>query len=229
MNTLLRIIDFETTGFEPPAEVIEVGMADLHGDLSIVLGPSYLCHADEVPAESRAIHHIWPEDLVGLPKFDPRVEIDRAHRDGVRAFVAHNAEFEQRWMGDEIPFICTYKASLRMLEFAPTHTNFGLAYFLMDNGLISIERKLMTPSHRSLPDATVTAHLLRLLISEGATVEQLVQWTKEPRLLPTCPIGKWRGSPWSEVDLGFLEWVLGKDFDDDVKWNVRNEIANRNS
>jgi exodeoxyribonuclease X len=175
------------------------------------------------------VHHIWPEDVAGLAKFDPQREITRATEDGVTAFVAHNSEFEEQWMGGEIPFICTYKASLRMLEFAPTHSNFGLAYFLMDNGLISIDRALMSPAHRALPDAIVTAHLLRLLMSEGATMDQLLQWSREPRLLPTCPIGKWRGVAWSEIDSDYLEWVLSKDFDDDVKWNVRNELANRSA
>jgi exodeoxyribonuclease X len=208
--SIIRIIDFETNGLAPPSKVIEVGMADLNTkDRSIKAGPSYYCGADELPAESRAVNHIWSEDIAGLPEFDKNAEFERAKTDNVVAFAAHNAAFEDQWMeGSPVPFICTYKAALRMLDFAPTHSNYGLAYFLMDHGLISIDRADMTPAHRSLPDAVVTAHLLRLLLDEGATIEQLLQWTAEPRKLPTCPIGAWRGSRWADVDIGFLNWIL---------------------
>lgn len=49
-----------------------------------------------------------------------------------------------------------------------------------------------------------------------------------PALLPTCPIGKFRGKPWSEVDGGFLEWMLRQaDMAADLKWNADREISRR--
>ena len=51
---------------------------------------------------------------------------------------------------------------------------------------------------------------------------------KEPRLLPKCPIGKFRGQPWSEVEAGFLGWMLRQEsMEEDLKWNARREIARR--
>jgi exodeoxyribonuclease X len=227
--SILRIIDFETTGLAPPAEVIEVGLCDFDTttrEITPLL--DYYCRADIIPPEARAVHHIFPEDVVHFSPFDANKEIERAKEDGVAAFVAHNADFESQWLPSDIPFICTYKAALRMLDFAPLHSNFGLGYWLMDHGLIDVSRDLISPAHRAMPDAVMTAHLLRLLISEGATIAELIQWTGEPRLLPTCPIGQWRGSPWSDVDIGFLNWMLSKDdMEADLKWNARKEVEKR--
>jgi exodeoxyribonuclease X len=62
----------------------------------------------------------------------------------------------------------------------------------------------------------------------GATGREMIAWTKEPRLLPTCPIGKFRGKPWPEVEAGFLGWMLRQPtMEADLKWNAEREIARR--
>jgi len=56
----------------------------------------------------------------------------------------------------------------------------------------------------------------------------MAKWTREPRLLPRCPIGKHRGKPWSEVETGFLRWMLNQaDMEDDLKWNAERALADR--
>jgi exodeoxyribonuclease X len=56
----------------------------------------------------------------------------------------------------------------------------------------------------------------------------MVAWTKEPRLLPRITIGKQRGAPWSEVETGFLQWMLRQpDMDGDLKWNAERELNRR--
>ena len=64
-------------------------------------------------------------------------------------------------------------------------------------------------------------------VHAGATVEQLIQWTNEPALQVTCHIGRFRGTPWREVDTGFLSWVAVRDFDEDVLFTVRTELERR--
>jgi exodeoxyribonuclease X len=84
------------------------------------------------------------------------------------------------------------------------------------------------PAHRAGPDAYVTAHILLALFDAGATGRDMIAWTKEPKLLPTCPIGKFRGKPWPEVEGGFLGWMMRQpDMDPDLKWNADREIARR--
>ena len=124
--------------------------------------------------------------------------------------------------------ICTYKAALRAWPDAPSHSNGALRYWLEDQGLIAIDHTLTQPVHRAGPDAYVTAHILLALFNAGHTGLEMIAWTKEPRLLPTCPIGKFRGKPWSEVEAGFLGWMLRQPtMEPDLKWNAEREIARR--
>jgi exodeoxyribonuclease X len=226
--TILRVIDFETTGTEPPAEVCEVGVCDLHLDTRVIDAPrAWLCGVEAMPPEVRAIHHISLAECAGQPKFDPLVMFD-SDVSMFGAGVAHNAEFETKFFVPALPIICTYKAALRVWPHAPSHSNGSLRYWLEDQGKIKPDHALTQPAHRAGPDAYVTAHILLALFDAGATGKQMVAWTKEPRLLPTCPIGKFRGMPWSEVEAGFLGWMLRQPtMEEDLKWNAEREIARR--
>lgn len=67
------------------------------------------------------------------------------------------------------------------------------------------------------------------MIRHGTTGREMIAWTKEPALLPRCTIGKFRGKPWSEVETGFLGWMLKQaDMDADLKWNADLEMQRRN-
>ena len=224
--TLVRVIDFETTGTEPPdAQVCEVGICDVDVDARLVQPwRSWLCGVDKMPPDVRAVHHISLADCDGFNPFDPASFDD----DTVYGFAAHNADFEGKFFQPAKPMICTYKAALRIWPDAPSHSNGALRYWLEDHGLVTPDHGLTQPSHRAGPDAYVTAWLLVALLNAGATGKQMVAWSKEPKLLPRCTIGKFRGKPWSEVDAGFLGWMLRQpDMDEDLKWNAAREIKRR--
>lgn len=230
--TKIRVIDFETTGLEPPAEVVEVGRVDLmsQSDASWVIGEpqSWLCEVKAMPPEVRAVHHISMGDAAGFPAFSEDELI--ADVTDVAVIAAHNWDFEKKWLPNvRTPAICTYKAALRVWPEAPSHSNGALRYWLEDKGLVALDAAKTYPPHRAGPDAYVTAHLLTALLKSGATGKEMVAWTKEPRVFPTCPIGdKWRGKPWSEVDGGFLGWMLRHPtMEEDLKWNAQREIARR--
>jgi exodeoxyribonuclease X len=228
--TIIRVIDFETTGTEPPeAEVCEVGICDLHLQDRVIGDPrAWLCGVNAMPPEVRAVHHISLADCEGAPPFDPDVMFGFA--DEPQAIAAHNAEFETKFFSWPIPVICTYKAALRIWPNAPSHSNGALRYWLEDQGKIAPIHELTQPAHRAGPDAYTTAHILLALVDAGATGKEMVAWTKEPRLLPTCPIGKFRGKPWSEVEGGFLGWMLRQEgMEADLKWNAQREITRRSN
>lgn len=227
--TIIRVIDFETSGTEPPeAEVCEVGICDLNLDQKEVLLPlSWLCRVKAMPPEVRAVHHISLDECSGEPVFDPG-DMFMEKLGPVSAMAAHNAEFETKFFDSPVPVICTYKAALRVWPEAPSHSNGALRYWLEDQGKLSLDHSRSQPAHRAGPDAYVSAHILLALFNDGATGKEMVAWTKEPRLLPKCPIGKFRGQPWSEVEGGFLGWMLRQDsMEEDLKWNAKREIARR--
>lgn len=226
--TIIRVIDFETTGTEPAdgAVVCEVGICDLDLEARLVHTPrAWLCGVDKMPPEVRAVHHISLAEC----KDEHPFEAGDMFRDmDCAAIAAHNAEFETKFFDSPVPVICTYKAALRVWPDAPSHSNGALRYWLEDQGKIKPDHALTQPAHRAGPDAYTTAHILLALFDAGATGRDMVAWTKEPRLLPTCPLGKFRGKPWSEVEAGFLGWMLRQPtMEADLKWNAEREIARR--
>jgi len=230
--TVLRIIDFETTGMEPPAEVVEVGYCDLVQTEAFgwqVENPvSFLCGVSAMLPEVRAVHHITLAEVASKDPFDAISLVEDS--DHCAVIAAHNMAFEEQWLQIEgiMPRLCTLKAALRVWPDAPAHSNSVLRYWLEDQGLLSLDHDTAMPPHRAGPDAYVTAHILKALFAAGATGKEMVAWTREPRLLPTCPIGKFRGKPWAEVEAGFLNWMLQQPtMEADLKWNAEREIARR--
>jgi exodeoxyribonuclease X len=224
--TIIRVIDFETTGMEPPAEVCEVGLCDLDLEAKKVgLPDSWLCAVKEMPPEVRAVHHI---SLAECMESGEAFNKDWMFDEPCDAIAAHNAEFETKFFQSPVPVICTYKVALRVWPDAPAHNNGALRYWLEDQGLIQPDHELTQPAHRAGPDAYTTAHILLALFNAGHTGREMVAWTKEPRLLPRCPLGKFRDKPWSEVEAGFLGWMLRQPtMEADLKWNAEREIARR--
>jgi exodeoxyribonuclease X len=235
MTAIIRVIDVETCGLDPAtAGVCEIGACEVErtltgwqvgGGLQARVNPGH-----PIPPEASAIHQIVDDDVADAEPWEQaisRLLWVSAGRETV-AFAAHNAKFERQWITNEItggkPWICTYKAALRLWPAAPLHSNQCLRHWRKPAGL---DRAIADQAHRALPDAYVTAHLLRDMLNDGATVEQLIEWSGQPALQVRCQIGKFRGTPWREVDEGFMRWVLDRDFDEDVKFTCQTEIKRR--
>jgi len=232
-NSRLRVIDIETTGMEPPAEIIEFGRVDVvsSGTGSVIEPPMSRLYRPllGIPPETMAVHHICEDDFdAGTPVCSPdRLRLAVWGGRSPDILVAHNCDFERKFITAEItealPWICTYKAALRVWPEAPKHSNQVLRYWL---GL-KLDKSLAMPPHRAAPDAWVTAALLNELLKK-ASIPDLIKWTSEPKLLPTVPKGKHSGMPWSEPPPDYLSWVISqKDMDPDIKWNAEQELARR--
>lgn len=245
MRQYIRVIDLETTGFDPKdgAEVCEIGAVDVYTGhdseinkvtpciLTGTMSGQLVKPEHGIPPQCSAIHHIIDSDVQFAKSWEQvsggylkRVSDESGFVD---VFAAHNAKFERLFCTDDLtnglPWICTYKCSLRVFPDSPSHSNQCLRYY---NNYEGIDRELAKDTHRALPDAYVTAfHVIELL--KHASVEKLIEWSSLPALQVTCHIGSWRGHKWSEVDEGFLHWILGKDFDEDVMYTVQHELQRR--
>ncbi len=231
--TRFRVIDLETTGVEPPAEIIEFGRADVvpsGGDYEVERPMARLYRPlNGIPPETMAVHHITEDDFTSD---SPVCTPERLHQavwggPAPDVLVAHNSAFEQQFVTEaateQLPWICTYKSALRVWPEAPRHTNQVLRYWL---GL-KLDNALAMPPHRAGPDAWVTAYVLVELLKR-ASVEDMILWTKEPKLMPTVPFGKHRGSAWSEAPLDYLQWMSRQtDMDADAVWNAQRELKRR--
>ena len=226
---LIRVIDLETTGLEADDEVIEVGAIDLDIDCGEIctVGSQIIRPRKSIPPAASAVHHITDVDVVHAPSWEEVwPEFFRAN-DNLVAFAAHNARFESQWIDGGIldgnPLICTYKAALRIWPHAPGHNNQVLRYWLKLP--LALERAL--PAHRALPDAYVTAHLLRELLNSGS-LDELISWSRQPALLPKVTFGKHRGSKWNDVPDDYLDWIINKGgFDENVMYTAKTVRSGR--
>lgn len=222
---LVRIIDFETTGIPPDACIVEIGVCDLWiTDEETTIDPPRSILVDpgrSIPVEARAIHHISDEDVLGAPKAH---EILADLLANVHVFAAHHSKFEKALFdGGDLPWVCSLKVARRLWPDCPSHSNQCLRYWLN----LDLDPALAMPPHRAGPDAFVTANILRRALDE-ATVDQMIEWTKQPSLLPRVTFGKHRGKGWHEVDDGYLEWILRQtDMDADVVFTARHHLKAR--
>ena len=126
---LLRVIDIETTGMAPPAEIIDFGRTDVISDndgwrtdrpMSRLYKP-----LNGIPPETMAVHHITEEDFTADT---PPCSEELLHKavwggDKPDALVAHNCEFERKFIPDTategLPWICTLKVAMRVWPDAP--------------------------------------------------------------------------------------------------------------
>jgi len=222
---MIRVIDFETTGIPPDADVIEAAFLDVD---EIKLAPKssdFAGHAfvvktiRPVTPEARAAHHITDVEISHGSRWS---EVRGILSDG-SIFCAHNANFEKAFFNPEgSRWIDTYKCALRLFPDAPKHTNQVLRYFLFDcdPGAAGM------PPHRALPDCHVTARIL-IKCLESASIDQLIAWSAEPPLLPRVPMGKHFGKPWSEVPTDYLEWASRQDFDAGMAHTVKIHLMKR--
>lgn len=235
MTILALALDLETLDEAPPAAVIEIGWTSVHvkeededasqfryGELEgdMLFG---IPDGQTMAPDNRAVHHIDPVLLRGLPLFDPAEW--RVGLDDVTHLVAHNSSFEAQWLDWGLPWVCTYKCALRAWPDAPSHSNQALKYLLGHE-----DHPGLYPPHRALPDARVTALTFARLL-ELYEIEQLVQWTLEPRLVSKMGFGKHKGTLLKDIPLDYLEWVADprkcEAADEDLRHSCRIEIERR--
>lgn len=238
-NPVIMVCDLETTGFTPPeAGVCEIGYQEIEAlgkDLTGAptdwrLGACdamFVNPGHTIPAITSAIHHIVDEDVAEARPWESVAGDVFGVVPNTIAYAAHNAKFERLFISETLtgatPWICSYKCALRVWPDAPAHSNQALRYHIKP---ADIDREFASVTHRALPDAYVTAFLLMEMLKLHS-VEELVKWSGEPALLVRRHIGKHRGQLWSELDDGFLYWLLDRDFDEDVHHTCRYHLEKR--
>jgi len=170
-NVPLVVLDTETTGLFPGLghRVVEIGAVRLEnwrevGQISTLLQPGR-----KMDPKASSVNGITDADLVGQPTFSDVADDLLALLDGA-VLVAHNAEFDAGFLGQELiihgfktagvpgtltnPWLCT-------LQLARRHFHFGR------NGLSHIARHLgvrMGQAHRALSDVYMTAEILKRMV-----------------------------------------------------------------
>jgi exodeoxyribonuclease X len=105
---LLRVIDIETTGLAPPAEVIEIGRVDvnLDGSSARIERPMARLYRplNGIPSETMAVHHITEADFTPDTPVctEDRLRLAVWGRAKPSALVAHNCDFGRLFIPETI-------------------------------------------------------------------------------------------------------------------------------
>lgn len=204
---IIRVVDVETTGMEDPCEMVEIGWTDIRrspdGSWSIDCGPysEFVAPGMPISFPAMAVHHITEQDVTdGVSPDEARMIVD-----GAEIYSAHNAAFEQRFLGGDRRWICTFKSARTIWPNLQSHGNGAIRY---ERGLCLGHEKA-SPTHRAGPDTWITAHILLDLLKE-CSVEQLLDISGKPILLRKVDFGEHREKPWAEVPWDYLDWIVNK-------------------
>jgi exodeoxyribonuclease X len=223
---MMTVIDIETTGLNPEVDrVVEVAMAGIvneSGALSVgELWRSFVNPHRPIPPEASAVHGIVDDDVADAPDLD--AVASAMGFDDFDIIAAHNCRFDRGFlpMLHEKRWIDTYRCAMHLWPDAPNFANQTLRYWL----------KLDLPrgrAHEAANDVTVTAHILIRQLGERSA-DELLRLSTKACVLRKVGFGKHFGSSWAEVPSDYLDWALKQDFDPDVRFTVRTELARRMS
>ena len=222
---ILRVIDLETTGFPPDAGIVEIGWCDvvktpaswlIGGPQAMLTDPQRL-----IEWQAMAIHHITDDDVSLEP---PASEVLPDVLAGGDVYVSHRASFERAFIPDNgRPWICTWKVAIKFAPKAPGHSNQILRYWLK----LDVNRDKALPPHRAGPDAYVTAHLLLRMLGK-LTVEEMIEITAQPAILPYFVFGKHAMQQIETIPSGYLEWIIKQEqMDPDAQYTARHHLEQR--
>lgn len=228
----LRVIDLETTGTEPDTDrICEIASVDLVKDPLGMIGmknaQQHICDPGiPIPCTASAVHQLIDDDVKGCPTFE---DVLPSYLGGT-VYIAHNAEFEQKFLDVALGkpnWFCTYKTALRVWPDAPSHSNQALRYWLGILSPFGIDRHFIDP-HRALSDCYVTGEIFSRII-KLAPWAQLLQWSKEPALKTIINFGtKHKGQRYDEAADDYLEWIIKKsDMDESTKFSAQYWLANK--
>jgi len=164
-------LDFETTGFSPAKgdRIVEIGAVKFDIDGNLLGTFSELANPGRsIPFYASQIHGITDRDVAHCDSAAKVWNRFHAWAGKYAALVAHNADFEQR-------FICNlYNGAMPTIEFIDTLTFARSMYCGLPNHKLGtvcshIGYQIQN-AHRALPDARATAHLLADMIRRDPSV-----------------------------------------------------------
>jgi exodeoxyribonuclease X len=225
----IRIIDTETSGLDPAVDrVVEIALFDLivgdDGEIARGRRWSSLINPEiPIPCTASAIHDITDEMVKDAPTF--RDVVDEWRSPAPFAFCAHNSRFDRSFIDPvpELPWICSYKVAIWLWPDCPSHSNACLRYWL--------KLKLADdagPRHRASGDSYITAAIMRRALLTGATIEQMIDVSSKPAVLPRLHFGMHAGKPIADLPDSYLTWMLRQDgMDEDAKNTAFVEMQRR--
>lgn len=228
----VRVCDIETSGLPEDEQhgICEIGWVDVDLETLTIRDPvTFLVNPGHpIPPHIRAVHHISDQMVASAMPPDQAVANMLKGVPAGGYLAAHKAAFEQDFItAPDRKWICSWKCALRAWQDQIHHSNQALRYSLDVDSEPDFDTVAARPPHRALPDAYVTAFLVRRLL-KLRPIERLIEISSEPPLMANINFGKHKGAKWAEVPADYLQWIIDKsDMDADVKGQAKHWLERR--
>ncbi len=222
-------LDCETTGLDPKNDrIIEIAVIKFTFTEILEKFESLIDPECQISESSMAIHHISQDMVKGQPKIIevlPQVAkmIDK------HIVMGHGIRLDLNFLSESAKR-CQFPSSF---DAAPTIDTLRLARLYGESPTNSLEKLRehfnIEPegAHRAMSDVVVNISVFKYLAQNFKTTEQLLERLKKPILLKTMPLGKYKGRPFNEISMDYLQWAANADFDQDLLFSVRTELLKR--
>ena len=222
-------LDTETTGTEPDDRLCQIAFKPEGGQAVCEL----FNPGKPISIDAMAIHHITEKMVAEKPSFqesDAYTKLQELVSDINNVIVAHNAKFDMQMLNAEgintTRVICTLKLA-RYLDKNGVIPKYNLQYlrYFLD---LDVEAK----AHDASGDILVLEALFDRLKAKFLDNEKLIDPVQEminissnPILIPRMPFGKHKGMLFSEVPKDYLQWLSGTELDEDMAYTVKHHLG----
>ncbi len=222
-------LDCETTGLDPDTDkIIEVAFSKftfskLLNSYETLIDPEW-----NIPEASIAIHHITPEMVKGKPKIQEVLPKLIKSMNG-HIIVGHGIKLDLTFIAQsakrfQIPFPLDDFTTIDTLRMARLYGESPSNSLERLREHFNIEAE---GAHRAMNDVLVNIKVFKCLTGPFTTTEQILERLKKPILLKTMPLGKYKGRPFNEIPIEYLNWAAKANFDQDLIFSVQTEIKKR--
>lgn len=222
-------LDCETTGLDAKNDrIIEIAVIKFTFSEILERFETLIDPECQISESSQSIHHISQEMVKGQPKIIevlPQIVkmVDK------HIVMGHGIRLDLNFLSESAKR-CQVPASFDAM---PTIDTLRLARLYGESPTNSLEKLRehfnIEPegAHRAMSDVIVNISVFKYLAQSFKTTEQLFERLKKPILLKTMPLGKYKGRPFNEISLEYLQWASHADFDQDLLFSIRTELQKR--
>ncbi len=244
----LVVFDLETTGIDVEKDrIVQIGLIRVEPDGERTDWESLVNPERPIPPESTAIHGISDDDVRDAPTFSQLCgEIER-RLEGADLAGYNSVRFDQPLLEQELA-----RAGSQLDLKGVRHLDAMRIFHTMERRDLSAAYRFycdkeLVGAHGALPDATATLEVLDAQIArydevpddveelhrfcnpdEGKWVDRTRKFRFDDKGEAVFNFGKLTGQPLKTVaqgDRGYLEWMLNKDFNEEVKGILRDALA----
>ena len=228
-NDIFVCIDCETTGLDPKNDrIIEIAVKKFTKNSILDSFETLIDPECIIPQESIDIHHIQQKDVEGKPKIQDII-LKVFSIIGNHIIIGHGIKFDVQLLIESakrllIPCNLERNKTIDTLRLARLYGESSVNSLEMLRQHFNIDNDV---AHRAMSDVNVNIEVFYQLTKNFHSVNQIFERLKNPIKMKTMPLGKHKGRLFKDIPLDYLNWAARQEFDEDLLFTLRSELASR--